>query len=563
MGTQAFAQSGVGNIKEDTITFALSVMQQSSVSTSTALNAGNFSQGPTHYKTATAKMTQTDILKSIAIVLHNRNANFYSPQAKLVLVQGELGGFWNINDALAQSYADYWSDGMLTGSFNYYGTDNNYYNDTDSYNAAYYEMNGEFPSGYYNALETYLDNNSRISISDGPGTPEGFDPEGGAYARLDTGRHFLPVPDGYDTSGEYPPGHMQPWGQIYVKDPGHKSSSGDPLCENVTFFFYLYVQECYDCFYLNSFISDATFTTKAGAQSGPPCCTSPNFLLGKGVDKYYLSLSFDNTVNNSYLNPAVYTNSNSDTTYYYYDYVGFTGVQPSVGIADGTTPDLLRYSDPIRSQLGLPSKYEMRFTLNGIVTYSWDLKMVNSSDVAADYVGTAKYDANGFGFIGLVCSLINGSATFTEKVVKDVGCCDDVNWYGGDYYYDEGRNYASINGQLNYGTVWSGWYGPGAGIEYYGYLTSANVSASSYYSYYDVGYFNPYRTPQFNPYPYPNIVGGYNYYNYDHDVTGGGYGVPDLPDQNESPYNPGAALTMHGIANPTYRDGSFYYMHAD
>src|ERR1039457_2045979 len=78
VGTQAFAQSGIGNIKEDTITFALSVMQQSSVSTSTALNAGNISQGPTHYKTATKKMTQTDILKAAAFVLHNRNANFYS-----------------------------------------------------------------------------------------------------------------------------------------------------------------------------------------------------------------------------------------------------------------------------------------------------------------------------------------------------------------------------------------------------------------------------------------------------------------------------------------------------
>jgi hypothetical protein len=533
VGTQAFAQSGVGNIKEDTITFALSVMQQSSVSTSTALNAGNFSQGPTHYKTATKKMTQTDILKAIAFVLHNRNANFYSTQAKLVLVQGELGGFFNINDGLAQSYADYWSDGMLRGSFNNDGADGNYYDDTSSYNAAYYEMRGEFPSGYNNALETYLDNYARTSIAD----------DTDMYARLDTGRHFLPVPDGYATSGEYPPGHMQPWGQIYVKDPGHKSSSGDPLCENVTFFFYLYVQECYDCFYLNSFISDANFTTKEGSQSGPPCCTSPNFLLGKGVDKYYLSLSFDNTINNSYLNPAMYTNYNSGSyNYYYYEYVGFTGVQPSVGIADGTTPDLLDYSDPIRSRLGLPSPYETRFTLNGIVTYSWDLKMVNSSDVAADFVGTAKFDANGFGFIGLVCSLITGNATFTEKVVKDVGCCDDVYWW------DDTYNWPSDNGQGAYDTWATGWFGPGASMNYY------NYGASMSYNYYDIGYFNPWND-QFNPYPYPNVVGGFEY--------GTDYGVWDLPYQNESPYNPGAALTMHGIVNPTYRDGSSFYHPGD
>jgi hypothetical protein len=327
---------------------------------------------------------------------------------------------------------------------------------------------------------------------------------------------------------------MQPWGQIYVKDPGHKSSSGDPLCENVTFFFYLYVQECYDCFYLNSFISDANFTTKEGSQSGPPCCTSPNFLLGKGVDKYYLSLSFDNTINNSYLNPAMYTNYNSGSyNYYYYEYVGFTGVQPSAGIADGTTPDLLSYSDPIRSRLGLPSPYETRFTLNGIVTYSWDLKMLNSSDVAADFVGTAQYAANGYGFIGLVCSLITGTATFTEKVVKDVGCCDDVYWW------DNQENYGSNNGQGNYYTLWSGWYGPGANntYDYYNYY------------YYDTGYFNPDRD-QFNPYPYPNVVGGEAY--------GSTYGVWDLPDQNESPFNPGPALTSHGINNPTYHYGYGY-----
>jgi hypothetical protein len=509
VGTQAFAQSTY--TREDVITFALTVQGQSSVSTSaTVANAGNWSDLPTHYKTATKKLTQTDLLKAIAIVMHG-NANYYSSQAKLVLVQGELGGFWNINDALAQSYEDSYSDYSLTGTYNEDGTDTYYYDDTYSGNAAYYEMNGSFPDGYYNYLETYLDTldngyGDRTSIADG--TDE--------YARLATGRHFLPVPgalpDGtmvYDTSGQYPPGHMQPWGQIFVKDPGRVGYSVlEPLCENVTFFFYLEVQECYDCFYLNSFISDANFTFKAGTQSGPPCCTSPESLIGKGVDKYYLSLSFDNTVNNSYLNPALerYTDSALEKSagsavmtsgYYYYEYVGYTGLRPSAGIADGTTPDLLPYVNSIRSQLGKPSPYEMRFTLNGIVTYSWQLKFVNASDLYADYVGTASYSANGFGFIGLVCQLITGTATFTEKVVKDTGCCDDIAWY-------------------------ENWYGPGSNDE--------------------DGYFDPYMD-QFNPYPYPNIVGGVAY--------GTTYGVWDLPDQNESPNNPGAALTYHGVYNPT------------
>lgn len=473
-GTQVFAQ----NTKVDTITFALTVQQQSSVSTSaTVANAGNWSQSPTHYKTASKKMTQVDLLKAIAIVLHG-NASYYTSQAALQLVQGELGGFWNIDDALAQSYEDFNTDGSLSGTFNMDGTDTSTYSvDNVFFPDAY--------SAYPATIDATLDLNDTTSISAG----------GDTYARLDTGRHFLPVPPGYATSGEYPVGHMQPWGQIYVKDLGHKDSTGAPLCENVTFFFYLAVQECYDCFYLSSFISDANFSFKAGTQSGPPCCTAPNQLLGKGTDKYYLSLSFDNTVNNSYLNPAIYTNEDSVITYWY-EYVGVTGLHPTAGVADGITPDLLPYVDSIRSALGSPSPYEVRFTLNGIMTYNWNLTLINKSDIAADYIGTGSYSANGFGFIGLVCSLLNGSATFAERSVKDVNCCDDLPWY-------------------------SDWYGPGSDD--------------------NSGYFNP-VDDQLNFYPYYNIVGGASY-----DVL---Y-VNDLPDQNESPYNPAAALTFHTIIDPT------------
>jgi len=539
LSTQVFgAVSSTGNVKQDTITFALTVQGQASVSTSaTVANAGNFSQGPLYYKTATKKMTQADILKAIAYVLHGHNGGFYTSQASLVLVQGELGGFFNINDGLAQSYEDFDSDGdgSLTGGFNTYGTDGTYQDDYSTQWAAYYEMDDGFPDAdstldpwsYVNALETYLDNNSRTSISDGQDM----------YAQLDTGRHFLPVPlndtstqddpgAAIATSYEYPVGHMQPWGQIYVKDPGHKDTSGNPLCENVTFFFFLEVEECYDCFYLSSFISDATFKDINGSQSGPPCCTAKGFLTGKGVDRYYLSLSFDNTINNSYLNPAWTTNSDFGPSngMYYYEYVGFTGLTANFlsgnGNEDGLTPDILYYSDPIRSHLGLASPYECRFTLNGIVTYSWTLTLINSTDAAYDFVGTANYDANGYGFIGLVCSLITGTAQFSEKVVKDVGCCDDENWYDNEY------NYTSYNGQGNYYTTVTGWYGPGDGEEY--------------------GYFNPDRN-EYNPYPYYNIVGGEQYPN---------YGSPsslyrfDLPYQNESPLNPAAALTYHGLTQP-------------
>jgi len=553
---QVFAQ----NIKQDNITFSLTVQQQSSVSTSASVaNAGNWSQGPLYYKIASKKMTQADILKAIAIVLHG-NAGYYSSQASLQLVQGELGGFWNINDPLAQSFADnleewlpldssdplypVWTEllglyaNRLTGSFNYYDgqLENNrtlkapYFPDNNPYD--WYGMdpnyNGYNYPGTYNFdndIDPTLDTATvRTSISDA--TDE--------YARLATGRHFLPVPwltyntnlevgVPYPTTGEYPPGHMQPWGQIYVRDPGARGATASaPLCENVTFFFYLSVHECYDCFYLSSFISQSTFKIKAGAQNGPPCCSSPNTLLGSGVDYYYLTLAFDNTRNNSYLNPALETNychymnaAAAETTSggercvkYKYEYAGFPGLTPSVGVADSTSPDLLKYIDSIRSAQGTPSPYEMRFTLNGIVTYKWTLTMVNANDLAADYVGTGSYDANGYGFIGLVCSLITGSATFTEKVVKSSGCCLDQVW-----------SQTALNTGNNY-TYEAGWFGPGYNGE--------------------SGYYNP-KKDQFNPYPYPNVVGGVAYapmYEW------------DLPCQNESPFNPQAALTEHSWLVP-------------
>jgi hypothetical protein len=496
-GTQLFAQ----NIKQDTITFALTVMQQGSVSTSPSVaNYGNFSTGPAYYKTVTKKMTQLDILKAISYVQHGRNAGYYTSQASLVLVQGELGGFWNIDDALAQSYEDFnqyftgWTapTNKLTGTFNLDGTDSAFYDNSSSANAAFDPI--VFPSGYVGIddISTFLDNNPDTTV--GAGTD--------SYIRLDTGRHFLPVPAGYATTGEYPVGHQQPWGQIFVKDPGHKDSLGNILCENVTYFFYLEVQECYDCFYLSSYITDATFTEKSGTQTGPPCCTSPSFVLGKGTDKYYLSFSFDNTINNSYLNPATATNvdeSGVTNVGYYYEYVGVTGLVPTVGVADGITPDLLTYSDPIRSRLGTASPYETRFTLNGIVTYNWNLTLVNPTDISADFVGTATYAANGYGFIGLVCSLLTGSATFSERIVKDVNCCDDIPWY-------------------------NSWYGPGSDD--------------------NAGYFNP-EIDQWDQYPNYNIVGGESY------TTHSPAYFFSLPYQNESPLNPGAALTYHGVNDPT------------
>lgn len=360
LGTQAFAQVS----KEGQISFALTLQGQTSVSTSaTAIDAGSWSQEPRYYKTGTMKITQATLIKAIGAVY---GTNF-SSKAELVLVQGELSGFFNVIPGLSNSVAS--TDGTF---------------------------------------DTPITGSSTV-IADDTVT----------QLALDNGRHYQTNP----ITGLLPVGHFQPWGQIFIKDPGYPGySANSPLCVNVTYFFNLTVQECYDCFYLNSFISDSAFTIKTTSQSGPPCCGVFSTLLGRGTDRYYLTLGFDDTTVNPYLNP-----SDEGT------YTGFTGIVPTVGSLDGTLPDELPYIDTIKSGLGQPSPYEIRFTLNGILSYTWNLEFVNKTDLLPDFVGTANYAANGYGFVQLVCQLITGTANISEKLLKTPTCCLDIPWYDSWY----------------------------------------------------------------------------------------------------------------------------------
>jgi hypothetical protein len=400
-GTQLFAQ----NAKVGVITFALTGQYQNSVSVSTAPNAGTWSALPGYYKTSTSKIATADILKAIGIVTHG-NAGFYSSKAQLVLVQGELSGFFNLYPELAAV--------------------------------------GDPTTGAPATIQS--DNGTSFTET----TPSG----GGTFVALATGRHFLPNPTvGLPASGLWPPGHHQPWGQIFVQDPGKAPFSvANPLCENVTFFFSITIEECYDCFYLNSFITDTTFKFKSVTQNGPPCCNTPESLQGNGKDRYYMTLSFDNTRNNPYLDPAegnagyIGAYGSTDVTAADYNpYFGILGVNSAALVADGLSADLLPYVDSISSGFGRPSPYTMRFTLNGIVTYTWALKLINQSDVALDFLGNASYAANGYGFIALRCGYLTGTASIAEKSVASSNCClggmlKDGLWY--DWWYGTGWNQA-------------------------------------------------------------------------------------------------------------------------
>ncbi len=406
IGSPLFAQ----NSKEGVITFALTGNYQASVSdSSTANNHGGWNTpagtAATVYKTSTSKLATANILQAIGKVLHG-NAGYYSTKAQLVLVQGELSGFFNLVPELA--------------------------------------FVGDPATGGPNTIQS--ENWTTFSDTTLPG--------GGTFATLATGRHFLPNP----TSTRWPPGHHQPWGQIYVKDSGKAPwSVSDPLCENVTFFFSISVEECYDCFYLNSFISDSKFKYVQGASGPVPCCDVLTSLQGSGKDQYYMTLSFDNTDNNPYLaltladgsfNPAWIGGfgQNTDPTAIDYNrWFGVKGINTLFTVADGIKADMLPYSEPIISGFGTTSPYEMRFTLNGIVTYGWTLRLVNKSDTVYDFVGSANYAANGYGFVALRCGLLTGNASIVEKVVAASNCCqggmfENGLWY--DWWYGTGWNQA-------------------------------------------------------------------------------------------------------------------------
>lgn len=378
---EVFAQ----NVKNAVITFSLTAQEQASVSASRAANnAGTWEAGPLYYKTGKAKLTALNVIQCIAKVLR-KNPGYYSSKAALVLSQSELSGFFNVGTDLGEE---------------------------------------RFPSNSVPAAK--------------PGGPYAATPFAstidGLVTHLDNGRHFKPNPN----TGSWPPGHHQPWGQIFVQDPVKGT------CDNVTFFFSLTVEECYDCFYLSSFISDSTFVVKSGGVVGPPCCGTSVNLLGNGQDYYYLHLFFDNTSNNPYLNSA------SEA------YVGvegrYAGIEPVDAEdfdlpSDGLTPDLLVYNSAIASGLGKFEKYIMRFAIRGIVTYKWSLKFINSSDVLPDFVGKAVCNANGHGFIALTCQLLTGSAAITEAVARISACCINQPWYddGGDSsWYGTGWDQARI-----------------------------------------------------------------------------------------------------------------------
>ena len=395
-GTQAMAQ----NAKEGVITFALSAGEQSDVSTSASSRAGYWSQGPQYYTAKDVKKSTANVLSAIGQVLYH-NGGAFSTKAQLVLVQGELSGFFNVGETLG-NHADIETD----LSWGFPSTDN----------------------GYASGAAGYPPTDFQSTRDD-------------LWAQLATGRHFRPNPMPLD--GSWPVGHHQPWGQIFVKDPAANGYSAiNPLCVNVTFFFGITVQECYDCWYLNSFISSAKFQYKPNTVPGPGCCGKAADITGSGKDRYYMTLNFDNTKNNPYLNIAndAWIGQDPGTIAQPNPWWRATAPARIVGMGtsgglpgDGITPDLMEYIDLIHNGRYPFTDNVLRFTLNGVVTYTWTMKKINPADLFYDFVGSATYPVSGYGFADLVCALYTGSVSIAEKVSKAVNCCQDLPWYNSWY----------------------------------------------------------------------------------------------------------------------------------
>jgi hypothetical protein len=448
VGTQAFAQTVV---KQDTMTFSLTGVKQSSVSTSASVaNAGNWSDGPMFYKTAPVKVTDKDIIKYIGKSLW-KNANHYSTKAKLVLVQGELSGFFNITPDLGTSTVG---------------------------------LDGNQVEPYFN----YSDNDSSTALANS------FD---STTFQLANGRHWDVNPI---VPTMYPVGHLQPWGQIYIQD----DASTD---DNVTFYFAISVEECYDCFYLNSFVSATTFKQQNTSPNGPPCCIGTSVIVGSGKDAYYMTFSFDNTDNNPYLY------NDAANPLYIGDDVGDLSVVgvPGAILGDAIVPDtiynhsvytaailngdtvaeaqLAAYIDSIRSGVGVPAPYQARFTLNGVLTYTWKLALVDKTDLSPDFMGTGSYVANGYGFIALSCTLFNtATVTFKEQAVKAGTTVTGENWF--DNWIGIGAEYVD-DGTGGETTPYANWVANGSPTYQWGngeiqpfgegYPTPINVSTSLSY----------------------------------------------------------------------------------
>jgi hypothetical protein len=486
VSTPLFAQTVV---KQDTITMSLTGAKQLSVSTSASVqNAGKWSAGPMFYKTTPIKVTDQDVIKFIGMSLW-KNANHYSKKAKLVLVQGELSGFFNITPDLALSMPD--DDGIALDP---------YFSESPGFSA-----DGDVNTSLANSFDS-------------------------TTFQLANGRHWDVNPL---VPTMYPVGHLQPWGQIYIQD----TESTD---DNVTFYFAISVEECYDCFYLNSFISTATFKTVNTAPNGPPCCVGESVIIGSGKDAYYMTFSFDNTKNNPYLYDSV------DNPLYIGDEIGIanTGGGNVVGVpgfisGDAIVPDtifnnivfaaaiangdtvaqaqLAAYIDTIKGAVpgAVPSPYQARFTLNGVLTYTWKLGYIDKTDLSPDFMGTGSYVANGYGFIGLYCSLFNtATVTFKEAAVKVGTAVTGEDWtaswigIGAEYVVDE------TNGETTPYANWVAYGSPtyvwGLGESFafgFGYPTPINVTTSlSYHENFNHAYPAHNNNPGWAAWPTPGWV---------------------------------------------------------
>jgi len=180
----------------------------------------------------------------------------------------------------------------------------------------------------------------------------------------------------YDTTGE---GTIVNWPKAWVYISDVNNADPDLRCVDVTPFFSIEESYCYFCWDTVDRVTDGSITL--GTTTGGDICigaTTTCGTKGSGTTRFYLSVKFNNTINNIWLSE------------YYTD---IPVIIPE--------PDRLNVANVLI------------FTVNGIVSYKWSYKALDSGAGVVPFGTMTMSQAGGYGAIPW-CGHFSGSLKITE-----------------------------------------------------------------------------------------------------------------------------------------------------
>jgi hypothetical protein len=181
------------------------------------------------------------------------------------------------------------------------------------------------------------------------------------------------------------------WNAQFIVKDWDAAGKNVILCTNVTPFFVIDESYCLFCWDTWDRVTDGYINNNTTVD---PCITSGCDKKGSGVTRYYLTIRFNNTYRNTRLQAWLEN-----------DYP---------------------ISHPNGSWIGTADRsYTLDFVLNGIVTYNWTFKNLNTGAnlTPAVPMGTHNMPATGYGYSPF-CGHYLGTVTITEKATLVEQICD-------------------------------------------------------------------------------------------------------------------------------------------